>query len=234
MNRAAFNPPTAIAAALLLAAAAGLYGYAFAAGHHLVKPATPIAEHLYKFPDKLGAYALDSKVTLAKETAHELNAREHFNRVYIRTAPPQTLTFHVSYHTGRPDARPYVSPRCYVAGGVESDDFESRTLAIKTPGGAVVEIPVRTFRMPTEGDAPASEAMIVYTHIVGDSWIADPVAVSEAVYDPTTPAAWWTRVELLIPKAENADAAAAIATDFLAAAVPPIMKHLPQAPPLGN
>lgn len=227
MNRAAFNLPTVIAVALLLGAAAALYGYALATGHRLVKPAAPIAKHLYKFPDNLGSYALESKVTLTEEIAHELNASDYFNRVYARTTAPQKLTFHVSYHTDRPDSRPHVSPRCYVAGGVESDDFESRTLTIKQPDGSSAAIPVRIFRLPTEGDVPASETMIVYTHVVGDAWIADPAAVSEAVYDPSSAVAWWARVELLIPEAENAEEAADIAADFLTVALPPMMMHLP-------
>lgn len=225
-HSAALNPPTLAAAALLFAAAAALYGYAFASGRHIVKPATPIAQHLYKFPDRLGDYGLKDKLNLSKETANELGAREHFNRVYERAGDDRKITLHLSYHTGRPDARPHVSTRCYVAGGVESDEFETRTLRLAPTAGAI-EVPVRLFRVPTEGDAPPSDAVIVYTHIANGRWLADPVAVSDEMHDPSVPTAWWGRIELLIPAADDLDEAATIAADFLGAAVPPIMNHMP-------
>ena len=63
-----------------------------------------------------------------------------------------------------------------------------------------------------------------------DTGLAVAALMNYLVFVFLVPAAWWLRIEILVPDAADLDAAAAVAADFLAAAGPSIMTHLPESP----
>jgi len=244
----------AIAALVLLAGGVSLRAWVASEGWVLQKKPIYPARELTELPEQLGRgfrYQLTRKEPrLSEDVEKELGTTRYISWIYEDTRkegdqPGRYIRLHIPYYTGTTDPVPHVSDRCHVAAGAQlvSQD-EGITLEPKMPirersdGGVVVmtingsvELPsarvpavVNEFHDPRRNDT----YFVTYFFIANNVFVGDRTGVRMQAFDLVNEHAYYAKVEITPLGVETKAEAVAATEAFLAAALPEMMRIMPE------
>jgi len=259
--RRIFTPGFLVAAGVLLISVIGLQSVLASIGAVLVKKPVPLRQQLWMVDRHIGPYErIHDGEELPREVVAELGTEKYINFVYRDTRkeenePGSIVTLHVAYYTGTPDAVPHVPERCVAAGGAKAAGYEHYEIELDSPfiqvdDGRVTginaegesvdlpdrEVPLRVVRFMNTRNAAGGGFNVAYFFVANNAYTAWPEQVRLLAFKLREKYAYWCKVEVRPLGVSDPKAAAEVAGEFLACAMPEIMTCLPdwQAVKAGN
>ena len=250
------RPPVAVAIGILVAGVVGMNLALLGLHGILYRPPVPLARELSRIPERLGNFELETARRFAPQTERVLGTTQYLARAYrdVRRSfdePGAGISLQVVYYSGTDETMwiRHVPEACYVGEGVTPVESVDRKLELgpRRAAGLPEALPIHLFRYQ-----PPGESHQVYTafyfFIANGRYAANRRDLRLSLMDLRSPHSYYCKVELqpgsfhrLIEASGErlqfaggvSDAALSlrVVREFLAAALPEIVRCLPPQTP---